>query len=74
MPKHPRLPRPPRVVKKSRREVLRHFRPPGALPGPRERQKTIQDEEPAPAKGSRPLGVDVVKKSGRRGSGSLGLD
>ena len=38
-------------------EVFRSFRPPGALNGPRERQKTTRDEKPVPGKGSGPPGT-----------------
>ncbi|CAK0873184.1 unnamed protein product, partial [Prorocentrum cordatum] len=41
------------LLKKTRREVFRHFRLPGALAGPRGRQKTTQDEKPVPGSGGR---------------------
>ena len=39
-------------IEKIKTEVFRNFRPPGALDGPRERQKLTQDEKPVPGKGS----------------------
>ena len=40
------------VLQKIRTEVFGHFRPLGALAGPRDGQKTTQDEKPVPGKGS----------------------
>ena len=46
--------------KKLVRPDFGHFRPSEALNGPRERQKTTQDEKPVPGKGSRHPGADVA--------------
>ena len=46
-----------RRLKKIKTEVFRNFRPPRALNGPRERQRTTQDEKPVPGKGSGPPGT-----------------
>ena len=45
------------VWTKIKAEVFRYVRPPGALDGPRERQKTIRDETPVLGKGSGPPGT-----------------
>ena len=43
-------------------KVFSRSRLPGALNGPQDRQKTIQDEKPVLGKVSRPQGADVAKK------------
>ena len=48
--------------KKVTTEVFRRFRPPGALNGPRDRQKITQEEKPVPGKASSPLGADALKR------------
>ena len=59
---------------KARREVFGRFRPPGALSGPWDRQKSAQDEKLVPGKLSGPpwgtTRDPVLKESRRRMSGT----